>query len=217
MRPSTLSLGFALLLVLSLGVKVQARLGSSSPAIASDGEDIIATLGRSGFATSRAAPNTDPTWVYGVKGECKLQIADISLQGWHRSALELEAVGAVHPVFGRREATHGAADLVAYDDPLFSSAGTIRRDRCAAAQGQSNRHRPRLPRGSYPTARARGTLLDGEAGLCRMPSEGRVGRTGNSPQRTFVDSDGNDDVAPTTEAPPARLTSGTSHRLNHGR
>jgi hypothetical protein len=93
MRPSTLSLGFALLLVLSLGVKVQARLGSSSPAIASDGEDIIATLGRSGFATSRAAPNTDPTWVYGVKGECKLQIADISLQGWHRSALELEAVG----------------------------------------------------------------------------------------------------------------------------
>ena len=93
MRPSTLSLGFGLLLVLSLAVKVQAGLGHSSPAVTPDGEDIVAMLARSGFATSRAAPNTDPAWVYGVKGECKLQIADVSLQGWHRSALELEAVG----------------------------------------------------------------------------------------------------------------------------
>ena len=93
MRRSTLSLGFGLLLVLSLAVKVQAGLGRSSPAIAPDGEDIVAMLGRSGFATSRAAPNTDPAWVYGVKGECKLQIADISLQGWHRAALEFAAVG----------------------------------------------------------------------------------------------------------------------------
>jgi hypothetical protein len=93
MRQSTLSLGFGLLLVVSLAVKVQAGLSRGNPAIAWDGDDIVALLGRNGFAISHAAPNTDPAWVYGVKAGCKVQIADVSLQGWHRSALELQAAG----------------------------------------------------------------------------------------------------------------------------
>src|SRR5262245_66213767 len=93
MRRSTLSLGFGLLLTVSLVVKVLAGLGRGGPAIAPDDDDIVALLGRNGFAISHAAPNTDPAWVYGVKAGCKMQIADVSLQGWHRSALEFQATG----------------------------------------------------------------------------------------------------------------------------
>jgi hypothetical protein len=84
---------FGLLLALSIAFKVQVSVGQSSSAMISDSGDIIALLGRNGFAISRADPNTDPGWIYGVKGRCKLQIADVSLQGWHRSTLEWAAAG----------------------------------------------------------------------------------------------------------------------------
>ena len=90
----TLSLVFALLLALSITIKVHSGVGQNLPApIAETNDDIDAMLTRNGFATNRAPPNTDPAWIYGVKGKCKLQVANISLQGWHRSALEWAAAG----------------------------------------------------------------------------------------------------------------------------
>ena len=90
----TLSLFFALLLALSMAIKVHGGVGQNLPSpIAETNDGIDGLLGRNGFATTRAAPNTDPGWVYGVRGDCKVQIADVSLQGWHRSALEWAAAG----------------------------------------------------------------------------------------------------------------------------
>lgn len=85
-------LGLALLLALSLAIKVHA-LGQNAAIPAVDDQDIVSLLGRKGFAVSRAAANTDPGWIYGVKGRCKVQVADVSLQGWHRATLEWEAGG----------------------------------------------------------------------------------------------------------------------------
>jgi hypothetical protein len=87
-----LSLVFGVLLALSLGFKFHAGLDQSAALPADDG-DIVALLDRNGFAVTRAPPNTDPQWVYGVRGDCSLQIADISLQGWHRSTLEWASGG----------------------------------------------------------------------------------------------------------------------------
>jgi hypothetical protein len=91
----TLSLCFGLLLAVSIALKVQGAASGARSIQPSDGDDIQALLSRNGFAVSRAEPNTDPVWFYGVKGECRLQIADISPQGWHRSALDWQATGRV--------------------------------------------------------------------------------------------------------------------------
>ena len=90
----TLSLVFAVLLALSIAIKVHGGVGQNLPSpIAETNDDIDALLARNGFATNLAPPNTDPAWVNGVKGNCKLQIANVSLQGWHRTALEWAAAG----------------------------------------------------------------------------------------------------------------------------
>jgi hypothetical protein len=95
MHRFTLSLGFALLLVLSIAIKVHGGAGGRLAAIYPGDEDIAALLHKNGFATHKADPNTDPTWTYGVRDHCKIEIADVSPQGWHRSAVEWQAAGQV--------------------------------------------------------------------------------------------------------------------------
>ena len=95
MRRLMPSLGFALLLVLSIAIKVYGSVGERISAINPGDEDIAALLHKNGFATHKANPNTDPTWTYGVKDHCKIEIADVSPQGWHRSAVEWQAGGQV--------------------------------------------------------------------------------------------------------------------------
>ena len=90
MHRLTLSLGFGLLMAVSIALKIRGGVGPMMPTMVSD-EDIAGLLGRNGFAISRADPNTDPVWIYGVKGGCSLQIANVSLQGWHRSTVAWEA------------------------------------------------------------------------------------------------------------------------------
>lgn len=95
MHRLTLSLAFGLLLAFSIAIKVQSAVRGVSSTRPSDGDDIVALLGRNGFAVELADSNTDPPWVYGKKDRCRLQIAAISPQGWHRAALEWQARGRV--------------------------------------------------------------------------------------------------------------------------
>ena len=96
MNRFTLSLAFGFLLVLSVTLKVLGGgIGQSVTTADPANEDIAALLSNNGFSFSVAAPNTDPQWFYGTKGTCQLQIADVSAQGWHRSALEWQAKGRV--------------------------------------------------------------------------------------------------------------------------
>lgn len=88
--------GLALLIV-SLAIKVS-LLGETQvrpePAVA----DIEASLSAAGFEISRAAPNTDPSWVLGKMRDCDVSIANVSLQGWHRQAVAWR-VGAGRPYY----------------------------------------------------------------------------------------------------------------------
>ncbi|TPN85041.1 hypothetical protein FJ987_16025 [Mesorhizobium sp. CU2] len=94
MNRFTLSLAFGLLLVLSVTLKVLGGgIGQSVTEAHPANEDIAALLRNNGFAFSLSEPNTDPQWFYGTKGTCQLQIADVSPQGWHRSALDWQAKG----------------------------------------------------------------------------------------------------------------------------
>jgi hypothetical protein len=89
------SLAFGLLLVISIAIKVYAGIGTSAGLVDPDDEDIAALLSENGFTTREAAANTDPVWIYGVKDHCRLQIASVSPQGWHRSTVEWEAAGRI--------------------------------------------------------------------------------------------------------------------------
>ena len=94
MNQFTLSLAFGLLLVLSVTLKVLGGgIGQSVTTEHTANEDIAALLRNNGFAFTLSDPNTDPQWFYGTKGTCQLQIADVSPQGWHRSALDWQAKG----------------------------------------------------------------------------------------------------------------------------
>lgn len=93
MRRLTLSLGFGLLLATSLVFKVYGNAGSDGPAVAPGEDDILALLQKHGFATETAPPDTDPVWVHGTRGDCRIDIANVSPQGWHRSIVEWHASG----------------------------------------------------------------------------------------------------------------------------
>jgi hypothetical protein len=95
MHRLTLSVACGLLLAVSLALKVQSAAPGAQSTPPSTGEDVPALLSRNGFAVTFAEPNTDPAWVYGTRGTCRLQIADISPQGWHRAALDWQASGRV--------------------------------------------------------------------------------------------------------------------------
>jgi hypothetical protein len=88
-----LSMAFGLPLVVSIAIKVYVGLGASAAPTYPNDEDVAALLGANGFTTHKAAANTDPVWTYGVRDQCRLQIASVSPQGWHRSAVEWEAAG----------------------------------------------------------------------------------------------------------------------------
>ena len=96
MNRSTLSFTCGLLLTLSVSLKVLGGgIGQSVTADHPANEDIAALLRANGFAFTLSEPNTDPQWFYATKETCQLQIADVSLQGWHRSMLDWQARGRV--------------------------------------------------------------------------------------------------------------------------
>ncbi|TPI50227.1 hypothetical protein FJW05_03980 [Mesorhizobium sp. B2-9-1] len=96
MNRFTLSFAFGLLLALSVSLKVLGGgIGQSVTADHPANEDIAALLRANGFAFTLSEPNTDPQWFYATKETCQLKIADVSLQGWHRSMLDRQAKNRV--------------------------------------------------------------------------------------------------------------------------
>lgn len=93
MRLILLSLGFMLLMVASLGAKINGKMGGGLAATDPDDADILALFKRHGFAVTRAEPNTDPVWITGELAQCRVDIASISPRGWHRTVVEWHASG----------------------------------------------------------------------------------------------------------------------------
>lgn len=93
MRLILLSLGFTLLLVASLGAKVNSKVGGGLAATAPDDADILALFKRHGFSVTHAEPNTDPVWITGTLAQCRVDIASVSPRGWHRTVVEWHASG----------------------------------------------------------------------------------------------------------------------------
>lgn len=93
MRRSTASLAFVLLLGVSLSAKglgferadEAARQDAAAPA--------IALLEQRGFAVEVPDRKADPVWVVGRRGACQLRVAEVSPQGWHRTAVAEQAAG----------------------------------------------------------------------------------------------------------------------------
>jgi len=83
-----LSLTLALVGIVSLGLKVQADGRANDNLMYPGQEDIVALLERNNFAVQLAPPNTDPQWVTGVRDTCRVQIANVSPQGWHRNIVK---------------------------------------------------------------------------------------------------------------------------------
>ncbi|MCO5064848.1 MAG: hypothetical protein M9924_10555 [Rhizobiaceae bacterium] len=74
--------------VVSLSLKVNADGRASDRMMYPDQNDIVALLEHNSFAVQFAPPNTDPQWVTGTRGACRVQIANVSPQGWHRNIVE---------------------------------------------------------------------------------------------------------------------------------
>ncbi len=89
-----LSLAFAALLAVSLGLKVQLGSASSFQEQYPDGSDIEALLASHAFEVTPPEPQTDPQWYTARRGGCTLLVANVSPQGWHRAAVEWKAAGA---------------------------------------------------------------------------------------------------------------------------
>lgn len=102
----SLSLAFALLLALSLGLKAELGSATSFTTQYPEAEDIADLMAKHDFAVTFPEPNTDPQWFTGVREGCTFRIANVSPQGWHRAAVEWKA---------------GA-------DPILYSAGTALHD-----------------------------------------------------------------------------------------
>jgi hypothetical protein len=107
----SLSLAFALLLAVSLGLKVQLGSATSFTAQYPDSADIEALLSKHEFAVTLPAADTDPQWVTGESGNCRLQIANVSPQGWHRSAVAWKAAGD-HVLYAAGAALHEEQPIV---------------------------------------------------------------------------------------------------------
>ena len=93
MRPFVLSAAFVTLLAASLGGKAVFGVAASQGASYPSDNDILALMAKHQFKIERAAPNTDPSWIYGTRDQCQVQIASVSVQGWHRAIVEWQGVG----------------------------------------------------------------------------------------------------------------------------
>lgn len=84
----TFSIVLALVCVVSLGLKVSSSGRAGDSAMYPDQNDIVALLERNHFSIQLAVANSDPQWVTGTREGCRVQIANVSPQGWHRDIVE---------------------------------------------------------------------------------------------------------------------------------
>lgn len=88
-----LSAVFGLVLMVSLLLKLPGNPDGAVAAPEPIPARITALLDRHGFQVSKAAPERSPAWVIGRAGDCQIQIAEVALQGWHRSLIAQVAAG----------------------------------------------------------------------------------------------------------------------------
>lgn len=83
-----LSAVLAIVCMVSLGLKVNADGRANDSLMYPGQDDIVALFEHNNFAVQFAPPNTDPVWVTGTRGACRIQIANVSPQGWHRNIVD---------------------------------------------------------------------------------------------------------------------------------
>jgi hypothetical protein len=86
------SLAFGLLLALSLGFKAWGSIGESASAPDRGRAEVAAFLEQRGFSVSPQDP-ADTLWISASSGNCRVQVADVSPQGWQRAAATERAAG----------------------------------------------------------------------------------------------------------------------------
>jgi hypothetical protein len=82
----------ALLLVLSLGIKASGNITAGDPAPGTGSPVVASFLQQNGFSVDPKDP-ANAMWVSGSNGPCKVEVADISPDGYQRDAVMEYAAG----------------------------------------------------------------------------------------------------------------------------
>jgi hypothetical protein len=90
MRPALLRALLVVLLTGSLSVKVLGSVSSGDDPPSDVPQSIHTYLEQRGFALSQQ-PSMDGPALVAISGLCRIEIANVSPHGWHRSAMEQEA------------------------------------------------------------------------------------------------------------------------------
>lgn len=90
MRPTLLRALLVLLLTASLSVKVLGSVTSGDDPPSDVPQSIHGYLEQHGFALSQQ-PSMDGPALIAISGLCRIEIANVSPHGWHKSAMEQEA------------------------------------------------------------------------------------------------------------------------------
>ena len=93
MRRATASLAFALVLGASLTAKALILEHSHAATSEDPTEELVAFLEQRGFETMVPNRAAEPVWVVGRREGCRVSIANVSPQGWHRTAVAEQAAG----------------------------------------------------------------------------------------------------------------------------
>lgn len=94
MRRRAFEATLALLLVASLTVKVIVAARSTESAAPAASDPVANALAALGFKVTFPAPGDDPPWIVGERPGCRVEIAEVSAQGWHRGAARRRAMDA---------------------------------------------------------------------------------------------------------------------------
>ena len=87
-RPDAIQLGLAVLLVLSVWLKVAGERGGAAQAeMAPRPSRLAAQLTAAGFSLEPALTDRDPVLQPAVRAGCRLAVAEVSPLGWERDAL----------------------------------------------------------------------------------------------------------------------------------
>jgi hypothetical protein len=92
-RRLALSLAFCLVLGLSVALKLPGLLRVTEGSANAISPEIEMLLRQHSFQVSQYAPDNDLTWMSGIEGDCRIMIAAVAPQGWHRALVAQVATG----------------------------------------------------------------------------------------------------------------------------
>lgn len=85
MRLLALSAAFCIALALSVGLKIPGLVKISEGPSGGAPLEIDDVLAARSFQVSRYVPDNDLTWISGINDDCRLMVAAVAPQGWHRA------------------------------------------------------------------------------------------------------------------------------------